>query len=172
MVAVHQVVGEGDLERIFDGRRLLDLTGDQGDLFPGIGVERWLDAVRKVDEPPASRGNGGTGDAGGADAAKRERGTARDEWVARLGFVRAGSFWFLAKVDRDGQRRARLKIDVFNPGIELADNRRQWRALGLLVMDAAHDDIDELLFAGHTCLKWLRLVLDLIQIGRLVHMLV
>ena len=87
MVAVHQVVGEGDLERIFDGRRLLDLTGDQGDLFPSIGVERWLDAVRKVDEPPASRGNGGTGYAGNADATKCKRGTARDSRVARLGLV-------------------------------------------------------------------------------------
>lgn len=45
-------------------------------------------------------------------------------------------------------------------------------ALGLLVVDAAHDDIDELLVAGHACLEWLGLVLNLIQIGRVIQMLV
>lgn len=68
--------------------------------------------------------------------------------MARLSLVGAESLWLLAKVDRCRQRRARLKIDVFNLGIELADNRRQRRALGLLVMDATHDDIDKLLVAG------------------------
>lgn len=104
--------------------------------------------MRKVDEPPASRGNGGSCDAGNADAAERERSATRDDQVARLSLDGAGSLWLLAKIDRCGQWRARLKIDVFNPGIEFADNRRQRRALGLLVMDAAHNDIDKLLVAG------------------------
>ena len=39
-------------------------------------------------------------------------------------------------------------------------------------MDAAHDDIDELLVARHACLEWLGLVLNLVQIGRVVQMLV
>lgn len=104
--------------------------------------------MRQVDEPPAPRGKGGSCDAGNADAAERERSATRDDRVVRLSLVGAGSLWLLAKVDRSGQRRARLKIDVLNPGIELADNRRQRRALGLLVMNATHDDIDKLLVTG------------------------
>ena len=92
--------------------------------------------------------------------------------MTRLSLVGVGRLRLLAKVDRSGQRRARLKIDVFNPGIELADNRRQRRALGLLVMDTAHDDIDKHLVAGRARLECLGLVLDLVQVGRLVHMLV
>ena len=104
--------------------------------------------MRQVDEPPAPRGKGRSCDAGNADAAEREHSATRDDRVTRLSLVGAGSLWLLAKVDRCGQRRARLKIDVFNPGIEFADNRRQRRALGLFVMDATHDDIDKLLVAG------------------------
>lgn len=104
--------------------------------------------MRQIDKPSAPRGKGRSCDAGNADAAERERSATRDDRVARLSFVGAGSLWLLAKIDRCGQRRARLKIDVINLGIELADNRRQRRALGLLVMDAAHNDIDELLVAG------------------------
>ena len=128
--------------------------------------------MRQVDEPPAPRGKGRSCDAGNADAAERERSATRDGQVSRLSLVGAGSLWLLAKVDRCGQRRARLKIDVVNLGIELADNRRQRRAMGLLVMDTAHNDIDELLVAGQTRLERLGLVLDLVQVGRLVHMLV
>lgn len=104
--------------------------------------------MRQVDKPPASRGNGRACYAGNADAAERERSATRDDWVTRLSLVGAGRLRLLAKVDRGGQRRARLKIDVFNLGIELADNRRQRRALGMLVMDATHDDIDKLLVTG------------------------
>lgn len=104
--------------------------------------------MRKVDEPPAPRGKGRSYDAGNADAAERERGATRDDRVARLSLVGAGRLRLLAKVNRGGQRRTRLKIDVFNSGIELADNCGQRRALGLLVMDAAHNDIDKLLVAG------------------------
>lgn len=128
--------------------------------------------MRKVDKPPASRGKGGSCYAGNADAAERERSATRDEQVTRLILVGVARLRLLAKVDRGGQRRARLIIDVFNSGIELADNRRQRRALGLLVMDATHDDIDKHLVAGYACLKRLELVLDLVQVGRLVHMLV
>ena len=90
----------------------------------------------------------------------------------RRGLVRVSGLWFLAKVDRSGQRRARLKIDVLDPGIELSRDRRERRALGLLVANAAHDDIDELLVARHACFERLGLVLNLIQIGRVAHMLV
>lgn len=126
----------------------MDFAGDQGEFFPSVVVERWLNAVRKVDETPAPRGEGGSCDAGNADAAERERSATRDERVTRLSLVGAGRLRLLAKVNRGGQRCARLKIDVFNPGIELANNCGQRRALGLLVMDAAHDGIDELLVAG------------------------
>lgn len=104
--------------------------------------------MRQVDKPPAPRGNSGSCDAGNTDAAERERSATRDDRVAPLSLVGAGSLWLLAKVDRCGQRRARLKIDVLNSGIDFADNRRQRRALGLFVMDATHDDIDKLLVAG------------------------
>lgn len=128
--------------------------------------------MRQVDEPPAPRGKGRSCDAGNADAAERERSATRDERVARLSLVGAGRLRLLAKIDRSGQRRARLKIDVLDSGIELSRDRRERRALGLLVMDAAHNDIDELLVAGKARLERLGLVLDLVQVGRLVHMLV
>lgn len=39
LLAVYQVVGFGNLERLFVGRCLLDFAGDQGEFFPGVIVE-------------------------------------------------------------------------------------------------------------------------------------
>ena len=39
LLAVYQVVGFGNLERVFVGRCLLDFAGDQGEFFPGVIVE-------------------------------------------------------------------------------------------------------------------------------------